>query len=51
MAREVGAAGILVLSGATSAEAVADAEVKPDYVLAGIHELLPPIERYAGVPT
>jgi HAD superfamily hydrolase (TIGR01450 family) len=41
MARELGAAGILVLTGATSAAAAQDAEIKPDYVLAGIHELLP----------
>ncbi len=33
--------GILVLSGATSADVVADAETQPDYVLDGIHELLP----------
>jgi NagD protein len=49
MAKQVGAAGILVLTGATSADVVAGAEVKPDYVLAGIHELLPP--TYAGVPS
>jgi phosphoglycolate/pyridoxal phosphate phosphatase family enzyme len=41
MAREVGAAGILVLTGATTVDAVATAEVKPDYVLDGIHQLLP----------
>ena len=49
MARTVGAAGILVLSGATTADVVEGAEIKPDYVLAGIHELLPP--TYAGVPS
>jgi NagD protein len=41
MARELGATGILVLTGATSAAAAQDAAIKPDYVLAGIHELLP----------
>jgi HAD superfamily hydrolase (TIGR01450 family) len=51
MARNVGAAGILVLSGATAAGSLADSEVKPDYVLEGIHELLPQnkSEHNAGV--
>jgi hypothetical protein len=30
-----------VLSGATSAEALADSDVSPDYVIEGIHRLLP----------
>lgn len=41
MGQQLGAAGILVLTGATSADAAAGAEIKPDYVLAGIDELLP----------
>jgi HAD superfamily hydrolase (TIGR01450 family) len=41
MARTVGAAGVLVLSGATSVHAAGAAEVNPDYVLDGIHQLLP----------
>jgi HAD superfamily hydrolase (TIGR01450 family) len=41
MGRRLGAAGILVLTGATSAAALASAEIQPDYVLAGLHELLP----------
>jgi HAD superfamily hydrolase (TIGR01450 family) len=41
MGQSIGAAGILVLTGATSAAAVAAAEIKPDYVLSGIDELLP----------
>jgi HAD superfamily hydrolase (TIGR01450 family) len=32
--------GILVLSGATTLEAIPDSAVQPDYVLSGIHELL-----------
>jgi HAD superfamily hydrolase (TIGR01450 family) len=49
MAKQVGAAGILVLTGATSADVAAHAEIQPDYVLAGIHELVP--RTYAGVPS
>jgi HAD superfamily hydrolase (TIGR01450 family) len=49
MAKQVGATGILVLTGATTADVVAGAEIKPDYVLAGIHELLPP--THAGAPS
>jgi NagD protein len=41
MAREVGATGILVLTGATRADAVNGSGTKPDYVLDGIHQLLP----------
>ncbi len=41
MGQHVGMAGVLVLSGATSAAAMADSEVRPDYVLEGIHQLLP----------
>ena len=36
------------LTGATTADVAADAEIKPDFVLAGIHELLP--LTYAGAP-
>jgi len=39
MGRHIGAAGILVLSGATRPEDVAGAEIRPDHVIAGIHEL------------
>ena len=41
MGRHIGAAGILVLSGATSAEDLDDAEIRPDHVVSGIHELAP----------
>jgi NagD protein len=41
MGQRVGMAGVLVLSGATAAEALADSEVRPDYVVEGIHRLLP----------
>jgi hypothetical protein len=34
-----------VLTGATTAAAVEAAAIKPDYVLAGIHELLPATDR------
>jgi len=45
MGQSIGAAGILVLTGATNADAVAAAEIKPDYVLSGIDELLPLPDR------
>jgi len=41
MAREAGMASALVLTGATTAEALGDAAVIPDYVLAGVAEVLP----------
>lgn len=41
MGQRVGMAGVLVLSGATTAAALADSEVRPDYVVEGIHRLLP----------
>lgn len=41
MGQRVGMAGVLVLSGATSAAALGESEVRPDYVVAGIHHLLP----------
>ncbi len=41
MGQSVGMAGVLVLSGATSAEALAVSDVRPDYVVEGIHRLLP----------
>jgi HAD superfamily hydrolase (TIGR01450 family) len=41
MGQRVGMAGVLVLSGATAAGALADSEVRPDYVVEGIHRLLP----------
>jgi NagD protein len=40
MARSVGAAGILVLTGATSSADAAESGIEPDYVLDGLHELL-----------
>ncbi len=49
MGQEFAAAGILVLTGATSAADVAQESVKPDYVLDGIHQLLPPTQR--GAPS
>lgn len=41
MGQRVGMAGVLVLSGATAPDALADSEVRPDYVVEGIHRLLP----------
>jgi HAD superfamily hydrolase (TIGR01450 family) len=41
MGQRVGMAGVLVLSGATSADAVIDSEVHPDYVVEGIYQLVP----------
>lgn len=41
MGKSVGGAGILVLTGATGAAAVAAGGIEPDHVLDGIHELLP----------
>ena len=41
MGQAIGATGILVLTGATSAEDISASEISPDHVLAGIHELIP----------
>jgi NagD protein len=41
MAQEAGMASALVLTGATSADALAAGTIRPDYVLDGIGELLP----------
>lgn len=41
MAKSHGLAGILVLTGATTIADVARAATKPDYVIEGLHELLP----------
>ena len=41
MGQQIGAAGILVLTGATSADDAAASEVRPDYVIDGIHQLIP----------
>ncbi len=49
MAKRVGATGILVMTGDTTGDVAAGSEVTPDYVLAGIHELVPP--RRAEVPS
>ena len=40
MGQSIGAAGILVLTGATSAAEVDGHPIKPDFVLNGLHELL-----------
>jgi HAD superfamily hydrolase (TIGR01450 family) len=40
MARAAGMAGVLVLTGATSPATLAVADIRPDYVLAGIHQLV-----------
>jgi NagD protein len=45
MARDLGATGILVLSGATTPADAAAAAIKADYVLAGIDQLLPAHDR------
>jgi phosphoglycolate/pyridoxal phosphate phosphatase family enzyme len=45
MGHHVGATGILVLSGATRAEDVAASAVRPDHVISGIAELIPPDRR------
>jgi HAD superfamily hydrolase (TIGR01450 family) len=41
LGQSVGAAGILVLTGATSADSVGQNGVEPDFVLDGLHQLLP----------
>ncbi len=41
MGQRVGMAGVLALSGATSAGAVVDSELHPDYVVEGIYQLVP----------
>lgn len=48
MAQRVGAAGILVLTGATSADAAARSDVRPDHVIEALRELLPSVRQ--GVP-
>jgi HAD superfamily hydrolase (TIGR01450 family) len=45
MAQALGATGILVLSGATTAAAAAATAIKPDHVLPGIDQLLPAHDR------
>jgi NagD protein len=40
MGQAAGMAGILVLTGATTPAALAAAEIRPDYVVAGIHQLV-----------
>jgi HAD superfamily hydrolase (TIGR01450 family) len=42
MGQRVGMASVLVLSGATPAGALADSDIDPDYVIEGVHRLLPP---------
>jgi NagD protein len=41
MAKSQGLVGILVLTGATTTAEIAGAATKPDYVIEGLHELLP----------
>ena len=41
MGQSIGAAGILVLTGATSADEAGSDPITPDFVLEGLHELLP----------
>jgi ribonucleotide monophosphatase NagD (HAD superfamily) len=41
MGQRVEMAGVLVLSGATSADAVIDSAVQPDYVIDDLYRLLP----------
>lgn len=45
MGQQLGATGVLVLSGATTAQDVTDSPISPDFVLGGISELLPPDPR------
>jgi HAD superfamily hydrolase (TIGR01450 family) len=49
LGQSVGAAGILVLTGATTLDAVADSTIKPDYVIESLQELAPTTPQ--GVPT
>jgi ribonucleotide monophosphatase NagD (HAD superfamily) len=48
MGQSVGAAGILVLTGATDAAAVGQNGIRPDHVLGGLLELLPSDPRGAA---
>jgi NagD protein len=48
MGQSVGAAGILVLTGATTADSLAQQGIKPDHVLADIRELLPRVPEGAS---
>jgi HAD superfamily hydrolase (TIGR01450 family) len=41
MGRHIGATGILVLGGATSAAEIDGAVISPDHVISGLHELVP----------
>ncbi len=50
MAREAGMASALVLTGATTAQALDGATVIPDYVLAGVAEVLPAAASAASTP-
>lgn len=45
MGQAIGAAGILVLTGASTASDVELSDIRPDYVLAGIHELMTTTQR------
>ena len=49
MGREIGTTGILVLSGATTAQDVARSDITADHVLTGIGELLTPTDE--RIPT
>jgi HAD superfamily hydrolase (TIGR01450 family) len=41
LGQSIGMAGILVLTGATDSSALAASDVRPDYVIEGIHQLIP----------
>jgi ribonucleotide monophosphatase NagD (HAD superfamily) len=41
MARSLSMTGVLVLTGATSVESVADSEVQPQHVIGSLSELIP----------
>jgi len=45
MGQSVGAAGILVLTGATTADAAAESAITPDYVIESLHDLAPTTRR------
>jgi ribonucleotide monophosphatase NagD (HAD superfamily) len=45
MGQRVGMASVLVLSGATAAGALANSDVSPDFVIEGVHRLLPLSDR------
>jgi NagD protein len=50
MGQAAGMAGVLVLTGATTAAALADSDVRPDYVVESIGHLLPELPGRCGPP-